>query len=300
MAHDSHIKKELNIKNLAVGLPNGSYLQDVTLSLSPGTVAVVVAEPPESAQLLLECIAGKVKPASGCISNGDGKHFPESDISLVYGGPRFPEGLTVQEFLNQLALLHNDAHLGERMASAMGLIERKRFYLDELNATEQQLVRLACGMLAHPRICLVDKLDRDLSRQNKHAVYRVIRELREEGSIFLFTCDNFETAEAICNHVIILKDGLLEASDSPENIILSGQQWMRVEIFTEREFDTEDLRKAEFVNRVVRHGDRLDVFVDNKFASVYEILKFFEHASVPLRDLRTYRSTLADAIQAKL
>jgi len=277
-------------------------LTDVSFSVAPGTIAAVAAEPLEFGSLLIDCIGGAHPVSGGEIRVGGTRVAPglpagALPLSIIRGPGHFPEGVTVREWLEQIAML-----LGDDAASVDSVIERldlrdaEQKPLTALNVEEKQLVRLGAGALGKPAVILVDRLDRDLAPQRRRVVSRFVNELRRAGTSMVFTSETVEMLEAVCSLVVVIKDGRVAKCDTPENLVLSGQQWMRIEVFSDSNVDVDKLGDVECVDRVVQHGSKYAVFAKNEFASVRTVLGFLDEAGADVSDLRTYRATLADVL----
>ena len=293
------IESVLDVSALSAAAGSDVAISDISFSLKPGTVAALITEPLESGALLLDCLCGLQPASSGTITVGgvdaSSSGIPGASVSMVRGKGAFPTGVTVGELLGQLALL-----LGE--SDSAGLLEEFGLspvadrLLRDLNAENQHLVRLACSWLGGPKLVVYEGVDRDLSPPRRRLVNRLLRDKRTSGAAIIFTAESMDVAEAICNYVLVIKGDKLVACDTPENLVLAKENWMRVEILTVDELSLEKIGGLDCVNRVVQHGNRYDVFVHNQFDSVRQVMGFLDEEGIGVRDLRTYRSTLSDVV----
>lgn len=291
----------LEVRGLSASLPDGAHLQNVSFEVPAGAVVVVFSEPLEAGALLLDCLCGAARPQKGDIRVGgaDVAGLCADERQLISGlrGPAvFPEGVTAGELLEQLALLLNQPGAGKKRLADLGLEEQGNAFLRTLGPENQQLVRLASAGLGEPRVLVAERIDRDLSPVRCRLAGRLVKDVRDRGGAVVFTTDNMETAEAVCTQVLVLKDGQLVAYDTPENLILAQDNWMRVEVFTDNELAVSKFDALEYVHRAVEHGNRYALFVKNEFESVRRLLGFFDKEGVGVKDLRTYRSTLSDVV----
>jgi len=294
------IESVVDVSGLSATVGSDAAIADISFSLKPGTVAAVVTEPLESGALLLDCLCGLHTPSGGTIRiNGvelsPGNSAAGFPVSVVRGKAAFPAGVTVEELVGQLALLLEDPNAGQLLED-FGLGSVANSLLRDLNAETQHVVRLACSWLGSPELVVYEGVDRDLSPPRRRLINRLLREKRNAGAAIVFTAESIDVAEAICNHILVIKGDKLVACDTPENLILAKENWMRVEILTDDDLSLEGIGGLDCVNRVVQHGNRYDVFVHNQFDSVRQLLSFLDQEGISVRDLRTYRSTLSDVV----
>lgn len=294
------IESVVEVSGLSATFGSDTAIADISFSLKPGTVAALVTEPLGSGALLLDCLCGLCAPSEGSIridgvELSPGHSTNSFPVSMVRGKASFPAGVTVGELLGQLALLLGGADAGQLLED-FGLGSVADSLLRDLNAENQHVVRLACSWLGSPKLVVYEGVDRDLSPPRRRLINRLLREKRNTGAAIVFTAGSIDVAEAICNHVLVIKGDKLVACDTPENLILAKENWMRVEVLTDDDLSLEGIVGLDCVNRVVQHGNRYDVFVHNQFDSVRQLLGFLDQEGIAVRDLRTYRSTLSDVV----
>ena len=287
--------------NLCASLRDGTALEDVTFSLPAGTVTVLVSAPAKAATLLLDCLSGLVQPDSGTVraagvSPCSWSALDRRRVSIVRGRARFPYAVKACELLDQVSLLMEEPGGRERVEKEFELENISGTYLHTLGPEQQQMVRLASSVIGHPDVLLYDRPDRNLSPGKRRILGRMIKRCRGEHKAILFISDHPHMAEGVCNRVLVLKDGRLKALDTPEKLIHSHQKLMRIEVVTDTFVDSERIHALPTVKQVAQQGDTYELVVENHHDSVQQLLEFFSAEHVRLRDLRTQRSTLADAV----
>jgi len=289
----------LQVTGVTARAADGAPLENVSFRLEAGSAAAIISEPIGSAALLIDCVAGAASPTSGTValpSGGNGKGALAKSIGILRGEARFPQGVTTGELIEHIGLLRGEPNALGRLVDQFALGDAAGTPASKLGADLRQLTRLGCSTIGLPDLLLLDRADRDLPLPKRRLLHRMIRGQRERGGIALFSCDNLATVEAACTHVIVLRDGKLLACDTIDNLILSHQQWMRIEVLTDTELDLGTVSALDYVHHAVRHGDRYHIFAENKFTSVHRLLTHFDGQNVPLRDVHTFSSTLSDVI----
>lgn len=155
-----------------------------------------------------------------------------SQIQMVFQdpyasiNPRFSvfeiieEGLTVQKVAKaerEKAVLHalDTVHLPRDFASR---------YPHELSGGQRQRVALARALVMKPKILILDEPTSALDSQTQVAMVKLLRDIQAEfGVSFLFISHDLQVVKAICQRILVLKDGEIQAFDTTENIFTKPQ-----------------------------------------------------------------------------
>lgn len=279
-------------------------LSGASFALPRGTVAGLASEPKGLGLLLLDCLGAIHAPDSGTVRIEGEDLYADAlvrrRVSIVRGPGRFPYAVKVGELLDHVGLLMRETGGRERVCEELQLQEVTGAYAHDLRGEQQLLVRIACGLLGQPDVLLYDRLFQNLSPAKAAIVRRMVDRRREEGKAIVVAGDDLQALEGACDRVIVLAEGSLKAHDTVENLMRSGQNRMRIEVFTDAEVDLEKVRQLPSVHSAEREGDRYQILAENRFQSVHELVDFFRAEDVELRDLRTYQPTLADEIMQLL
>jgi len=88
-----------------------------------------------------------------------------------------------------------------------------------LSGGEQQMLAVARGLMAHPRILMVDELSLGLSPKATTDISRTLLDLSaREGLSLLLVDQNIRLLRATCNRVYVLRDGVTRAASSTADI----------------------------------------------------------------------------------
>ena len=205
----------LKIERLTVDMGEFS-LQDIDLQVGKGDYFVVLGVSGAGKSLLLETIAGIVKPASGNIYLGDEeithKKIQSRGIGLVYQDHALFPHLSVAENiayplksrgLRRKAADQVTRDLAQRM-SIQQLLHRKP---GSLSGGEQQRVALARTLALNPSVLLLDEPLASLDVQMKKDIRRLLRRINQDGMTILHVTHDYEEAITLGNNVAVLNEG---------------------------------------------------------------------------------------------
>jgi ABC-2 type transport system ATP-binding protein len=189
-------------------------LDGVSLSLAPGELLALLGPNGAGKTTLVRAVAGRVRLDGGRV---------ELLGTTLDGGPREGLGvvpqeiavyplLTAQENLEVFGRLHGatGAALREAVDWALewtGLEPRAAEPVQRFSGGMRRRLNIACGVLHHPRVVLLDEPTVGVDPQSRERIYEMLDALRAEGAALLLTTHQLEEAESRCDRVVILDHG---------------------------------------------------------------------------------------------
>jgi ABC-2 type transport system ATP-binding protein len=202
-------------------------LEAVSAMLRPGQITGLVGPDGAGKTTLIRLIAGLLEPTSGTI-RVDGSD-PIRDAGRLrafigYMPQKFGlyEDLSVQENLE----LHADLRglVGEeRVATFKRLLEFTDLALftsrlaGKLSGGMKQKLGLACALLGHPRLLLLDEPSVGVDPISRRELWKMVHELIAQGLAVVWSTAYLEEAE-LCAEVLLMNDGRLIFSGKPADL----------------------------------------------------------------------------------
>jgi branched-chain amino acid transport system ATP-binding protein len=220
----------LEINDLIVLYGEIEALRGISLKVGEGQVVTLLGSNGAGKSTTLRAISGLAKPAAGEILF-DGKSIsglgPEQIVRL--GISHVPEGrrvfhrLTVNENI-MLGASNRRAAKSEisREADAMfDLFPDIRVFADKLGWTlsggQLQMVAVARGLMAKPRLLLLDEPSLGLAPVIVQAVFRIIEEIRRETTVLLVE-QNARMGLSVADYGYVLETGRLALGGKPDDL----------------------------------------------------------------------------------
>ena len=196
----------LQIKDLVVAYGQIDALHGISLNVEQGQIVAIIGANGAGKTTLLNAISGVLPVKSGSIIF-DGKPLPGSVHGIVqHGITQVPEGrkifagLSVEENLVMGGFSTSKAKSKEnidRMFSLFPILkERRRQQAGTLSGGEQQMLAIARGMMAEPRLLLLDEPSLGLAPIIVKQVFSLIAQIREMGYTIVLVEQNAQQASA--------------------------------------------------------------------------------------------------------
>jgi ABC-type Fe3+/spermidine/putrescine transport system ATPase subunit len=207
-------------------------LQDVSLSVAPGTFLVLLGPSGSGKTTMLRCLAGIERVSSGSIAIGsrtvaDGRaHVPpdQRDLSMVFQDYALWPHLTAAENV-AFALRRRKLPRAESRTRALAMLDRvglagfAKRYPNELSGGQQQRVALARALIADTGLILCDEplsnLDADLRERMRVEISSLVR---EAGATTVYITHDQAEAFALADQVGVLERGRLVQAGTPEDV----------------------------------------------------------------------------------
>jgi branched-chain amino acid transport system ATP-binding protein len=221
----------LEVRDLSVGFGEIEALRGVSFAIDEGAVVTLLGSNGAGKSTTLRAISGLVGLRAGSILF-DGKTIagltPRAIVNLgvahVPEGRRIFPGLTVRENI-VLGASNRNASAAQirRCADAMfDIFPDIRRSADSLGWTlsggQQQMVAVARGLMAKPRLLLLDEPSLGLAPVIVQAVFHIIAEIHKRGTTVLLVEQNAHMALKVANWGYVLESGRLVLGGDPETL----------------------------------------------------------------------------------
>jgi len=220
----------LKINDLHAAYGGIKALKGVSLEVNEGEVVAVLGSNGAGKSTLLKCISSVVKPTSGTIEFL-GNPVPKRNYDVVGTGlVHVPEGrqifthLTVRDNLMVGAFLRKDVKgIKEDLDKVYELFprlkEREHQYGGHLSGGEQQMLAISRGIMARPKLMMLDEPSLGLAPIIVNQIFEIITEINKAGTAIMIVEQNAFKALSICDRAYILSVGLIEKSGTREEIL---------------------------------------------------------------------------------
>jgi branched-chain amino acid transport system ATP-binding protein len=210
-------------------------LQGVSFRVDEGEIVTLIGANGAGKSTTLKTISGLLRPRQGGILFQGQDLTKVSAPSIVsLGIVQVPEGrkifapLTVRENLEMGAYSRSDAGgIRDSMESVFVSFPRLKERLSQpggtLSGGEQQMLAMGRGLMANPKLLLLDEPSMGLAPLLVEEIFRIIEEINKQGTSILLVEQNAAMALSIANRAYVLETGTV-VLEGPAGELLENPQ----------------------------------------------------------------------------
>ena len=214
--------KLLEVRDLRVNYGHVEAVRGVSVSVAAGEIVALIGPNGAGKSSTLNAIAGLLRPASGSVLL-DGQELARAPAheTMAAGVALVPEGRAI---LGRMSVEENlvigaearpwPGGREEARAAVEGqlrrfpsLARRRRALAGTLSGGEQQMLAIARGLLARPRILLLDEPSMGLAPQLVRQIFEIVRDIHSAGTTILLVEQNARMALAVAQQAYVLERG---------------------------------------------------------------------------------------------
>lgn len=223
-------------------------LKDINLHINQGEVVVVIGPSGSGKSTMLRCINYLEDYQKGYVTIGgenigrqmvDGKSvkMPEKKLNKM----RQKVGMVFQSFnlfynktvMQNITMAPIDLKKTERqkaeetaakLLEKVGLAEKSQVKPSSLSGGQKQRVAIARALAMEPEIMLFDEPTSALDPEMVGEVLKVMRDLADSGMTMVIVTHEMNFAKTIADTVVVLEDGVIIESGTPEQIFEHPEQ----------------------------------------------------------------------------
>jgi len=203
-------------------------IQDLSFKIYAGEVFALLGPNGAGKTTTLRILITLVRPTSGRALVLGHDVTTETDVVRRLIG-YVPQERAIDRFLTgreHLELLGDLYHLSQpetrrRIDALLSLIELTAHAdrpVKTYSGGMKRKLDLACGLLPHPKILLLDEPTLGLDVQSRLRIWEHIRQLRERGITVVMTTNYLEEADQLCDRLAIIDGGRIKAIGTPQEL----------------------------------------------------------------------------------
>jgi ABC-type branched-subunit amino acid transport system ATPase component len=221
----------LEVRDLSISYGAVNAVRGVSLRVASAEVVALIGANGAGKSTILNALSGLIRPSSGTAV------FARMDLTTAkpsaivrHGLVQVPEG---REILARQTVLENLelSTWGRRDGAAAGkgieralerfpiLGERRTMRAGTLSGGEQQMLAIARGLLARPRLLLLDEPSLGLAPQIVDEVFAAIEEIHRDGTTILLVEQNALRALEIADRAYVLETGQIQLAGRGHDLL---------------------------------------------------------------------------------
>ena len=246
----------------------------------------------------MECIEGIRKPDRGVIKVLGLDPFRQvyqlqERVGVQLQQAQLQKRIKVWEAVDLWASLYRrKAADADRLLEQLGLEDKRNAWFMNLSGGQKQRLFIALALINDPEIVFLDELTTGLDPQARHAIWDLVRGIRERGKTVFLTTHLMEEAERLCDRVAIMEHGRIIDIDTPANLVLRHCPERTVVVEVSDPAAAEPFNLIPRVERVERDGSRFTIY--GRGDLVTEVIHCLSENRVRVTDFRAILPNLED------
>jgi branched-chain amino acid transport system ATP-binding protein len=224
MPNDSSLPEPLlKVRGLTAGFDAGPVLFGIDLDIAPGELIALVGANGAGKSTLLGVLSGLVRATSGTVTlaghdvtNARPEVLVRNGVAHVPQGRRLFGTMTVERNLILGAYLRRDRQIRDDVTRVLGYFPALQDKLSRdagnLSGGEQQMVAIGRGLMARPKLLMVDELSLGLAPKVVERLFDVVQQINRDGTALLLVEQDVLVALDAANRAYVLENGRVALS----------------------------------------------------------------------------------------
>ena len=202
----------LKISNLNKKYGSVHAVNNLSIEIKKGNVYGILGPNGSGKSTTLGMVLNVINPTSGSFTWFGGKlttHEALKKVGAIIERPNFYPYMTARQNLELVCKIKNITtdRIDEKL-KLVNLFERKNSEFETFSLGMKQRLAIASALLNNPEVLILDEPTNGLDPQGIHEIRSIIHEIASEGTTILFASHLLDEVEKICNHVIVIRNGV--------------------------------------------------------------------------------------------
>jgi ABC-2 type transport system ATP-binding protein len=177
----------------------------------------------------------------------------------------------------------------------LGLWEYRNKYFYQLSGGTRKKVELAKVLIQRPKVAILDEPTAQVDVLSKHALWDVIRKLRDEGTTVIIATNDMFEAERVCERIAIIHRGRLKALGTISELKDSIPRGDIIEIQVQgSNLAPEAMKELEQLGKVNVKLDTITIYSEKAEEKVVEVIDALRRRGIQVKRIMVKEPTLDD------
>ncbi|HPC56577.1 MAG TPA: ABC transporter ATP-binding protein [Caldisericia bacterium] len=289
--------KVIEVNNLIKNYGKIKAVDGVSFEVNEGEIFGMVGPNGAGKTTTIECIEGLRKPDKGIINvlnlnpSTDREKFYEK-VGIQLQETNYQDKIKVYEICELFTSLYKKPLNYNDLLKRFELYDFKNGFVMKLSGGQKQKLSIILALISNPEIIFLDEITTGLDPKARRDMWKIVKELKNEGKTIFLTTHYMEEAEFLCDRVSIIDKGKIVELDTPEKLIeKSGIEDMIS--FETKDIDIEELKRVKGVNKVSFKNGEVTIYGRGEDL-LKEIVDYLYLNKIYFKNLRTKKPNLED------
>lgn len=141
------------------------------------------------------------------------------DIGVQLQSSNYQDGINVEELLQQYSAFYQKTGDYHELVEKFELEPLLKQKVNTLSMGQKQKLSVALALINNPKIVFLDELTTGLDVVARKEVWHILKDLKQKGLSIFLTTHYMEEAQALCDHIMIIKKGKCVIEGSVDKVI---------------------------------------------------------------------------------
>lgn len=204
-------------------------VKDLSFNILPGECFGLLGPNGAGKSTMMKLIYGAVSRTHGTLRvmgydpNRQGKAIRQS-LGVVMQEDALDEVMTVRDSMILFSHFHGlygkqAAQSVDALLEFMGLGMKAREKIAFLSGGMKRRLAFVRALIPNPRLLILDEPTTGLDPAVRQALWDKIRELKRNGTTIILTTHYMDEAELLCDHLVLINRGVIQAEGRPQSLI---------------------------------------------------------------------------------
>jgi len=211
----------LSVQNLRKTYGKNVAVEDISFSVRQGACYGLLGPNGAGKTTTMEVVEGIIPATSGTIlykGKARDLHFRE-ETGIQFQHTSLLNFLSVKETLQCYQKLFKHPEKLETLIERCNLDPILDSRNNQLSGGQQQRLMLALALVNKPSLLFLDEPSTGLDPQSRRYLWRIVEEIKNDGTTIMMTTHSMEEAEFLCDTIAIIDQGSIIAEGSPAELI---------------------------------------------------------------------------------
>lgn len=277
----------IEVKNLKKHFGKVKAVDGVTFSVKKGEIFGFLGPNGAGKTTTIRCTMDFLRPDKGQIkilgfdSKKDSVKI-DAKVGYLPGAVRLYDGWTGKDHIDLVGKIRKDSEFAEELIKRLDFDPSKKFFY--LSSGNKQKLEIILALMSKPEVLILDEPTLGLDPLLQNEIYKILKELQEQGSTIFMSSHNLAEVERICERVAIIRAGKLVALEHIEDL-------KRKAIYEITIYFAENFNESEFRLPNIKIINRLDNnLIMTAKGDISHLLKIL--SNYKLKDLSINRASL--------
>lgn len=214
----------IEVRQLQKAYQDNTVLRDVTFTVEPGSIFVLVGPNGAGKTTTVECMEGLRIPDRGTVSVLGMNPLRDRRNLFKSVGVQLQENnlhprQKVKEVLNVFSSFYENPVPYKELLAKCGLEGRENEYYGKLSGGQKRRLLLVLALLGNPKLVILDEPTSGLDPQARYNVWKLLTDVRSRGTTVFLTTHQLHEAEEYADQICMIDEGKVVAMGKPKALL---------------------------------------------------------------------------------